>query len=158
MRRHRDPSLNRLSRSSTSDSRAILQCRIPWSALAALRLARVKTRGLMGLAQAQLGNPGIRRTLPMVADLTDSPKRAYLLAQLERVCRLHRMLSAGLQLNPDDVRQTEYEDSEAQRQRLAMNARFTIGLQKIRKALIAECHDQGFTDELAEILRRYLNP
>jgi hypothetical protein len=35
-----------------------------------------------------------------------------------------------------------------------VDAQFNRGLSKIRRALIAECHDQGFVAEIAQIFKR----
>jgi hypothetical protein len=89
-----------------------------------------------------------------MAELEDSPKRSQALAQLERVCRIHQDLSKSLLHNPNENRSIEYHDPTSARHHISLDARFDLGLRKIRRALIGECYDQGFSEEITQILKQ----
>lgn len=89
-----------------------------------------------------------------MAELADTPKRSQLLAQLKRVCHLQHAISKSLGHHPKAMHRIRYEDAASQTHWIEIDAQFTAGLSKIRRTLIAECHDQGFVDEMAYIFQR----
>jgi hypothetical protein len=89
-----------------------------------------------------------------MAELEPTPKRSQMLVQLERVCRLQHAFSKSLLHHPNAVHHITYKDTASRSQSIAVDAQFNRGLSKIRRALIAECHDQGFVEEIAQIFKR----
>jgi hypothetical protein len=90
----------------------------------------------------------------VMAELAETPKRSQKLTQLERVCRLQRSIAQTLLHHPNSAHRIAYTGTASQRQAIEIDAQFSAGLQKIRRTLIGECHDQGLTEEIAQILRR----
>ena len=89
-----------------------------------------------------------------MAARTDPPKHSQRLAQLERVCRLQHALAKSSSHHPNAVHRIKYKDTLSQPQSIELDAQFNLGLRKIRRALISECHDQGFAEEMAQIFQR----
>src|SRR5687768_9387214 len=89
-----------------------------------------------------------------MAELADTPKRAQRLAQLDRVCRLQHSIAQTLSHHPNSAHRITYKGTESYYLSMEIDAQFSAGLNKIRRALIGECHDQGFTEEIAQILNR----
>jgi hypothetical protein len=89
-----------------------------------------------------------------MAKLENSPKRSQVLAQLERVCRIHHALADRLNNRPYELRVLEYRDAESNPQRIALDAKFAAGVRKIRNILIVESYDYGFLAEVTRIVKQ----
>ena len=73
---------------------------------------------------------------------------------LEHVCRTHRALTERLANRPYELRVLEYRDAESKPQRIVLDAKFTVGVRKIRNILIIECYDYGFLPEVTRIVKQ----